>query len=214
MGWPKGKPRPKPTKTKAVMPRYHFKPCSACGEEKALTEYGYRYWLKGWKKLRAADPQKYRDRCKECERIKNGREIDPNFPFDRGKRGRPRMGPVLTPEEERKKRAEYKQRTRTRTRAAALRYLAQKGCQHCGCRDPRVLEFDHLEPEEKKMTISMLISQGYSWASTQMRAEVRKCRVLCANCHRLHTVVQQGYYAHDDVRSELEKLLKQYGIDP
>lgn len=216
MGWPKGKPRPKPSHTKKGMAQHNFKECLSCGKTKALTEYGFRYWRKGWKRMLVADPEKYRDSCKDCTRAKNAVEVDPDFNPDRGtKPGRPRKaGGPKTPAQMRKYRAEYKQRTRRRTRAAALRYLAGKGCESCGCRDPRVLEFDHLDPEKKRTTISTLISQGYSWGSEQIRKEVRKCRVLCANCHRLHTVVQQGYYAHDDVRSELDEILRQHGIDP
>ena len=94
-----------------------------------------------------------------------------------------------------------------------LRYLHNKGCESCGCKDPRVLEFDHLDPKKKKHSIAVLISQGYSWANEKLRREIRKCRVLCANCHRLHTIEQQGYYQHDDVKSELDSLLQAAGVD-
>lgn len=219
MPWPKGRPRPAPSAPLAVRASQHSKTCSACGEEKTLNTFPYRYWRKGWKKMRAADPQKYADSCKDCTRAKNAVEVDPDFPADRGRRpGRPNKRweghRPMTAAEKHEYRVSYKRRVRRRARIACLRYLAKKGCEECGCKDPRVLEFDHLEPKKKHAPISLLLSQGYTWGSEKVRKEVRKCRVLCANCHKLHTIEQQGYYAHNDVRSELDKILRDAGIDP
>lgn len=214
MPWPKGKPRPNAAATRATQ---HFKTCGHCGEEKSLAEFPFAHWRKGWKKKKAADPTKYRDNCKDCTRYQNAVEADPDFPVDRGVRpGRPpkdRPHRKLTEREKKDRDNEYKSKIRRKTRIACLRYLAQKGCGVCGCKDPRVLEFDHLDPRKKKGSIATLISQGYSWANEKLRKEIRKCRVLCANCHRLHTIEQQGYYQHDDVRQELNKLLEAAGVD-
>lgn len=216
MGWPKGKPRPIPSNRNEVRADKTFKTCASCGEEKTLNTFPYRHWRKGWKGLRPANPEKYADSCKDCSRAKNAVEVDPDFNPDRGRKpGRPRpRGPKKTAAQKRKDRAGLKRKIRSRARVAALRYLAKKGCESCGCHDPRVLEFDHLDPKKKHKTISLLISQGYSWSSDVVRREVRKCRVLCANCHRLHTVIQQGYYEQDYVRSELDAILAEHGIDP
>jgi hypothetical protein len=218
MGWPKGKPRPRPSNRPEVRADRHYKTCASCGEEKTLNLYPYRHWRKGWRKLRAADPEKYADSCKDCTRAKNAVEVDPDFNPDRGRGpGRPRKDggtKKQTPADKRQYRRRLKRKIRSRARVAALRYLAKKGCESCGCHDPRVLEFDHLDPKKKHKTISLLISQGYSWSSDRIRKEVRKCRVLCANCHRLHTVEQQGYYEQDAVRTELDAILTAHGIDP
>lgn len=217
MGWPKGKPRGKSPHQKELRADNNYKVCAACGEEKPLSTYPYRHWRAGWRKLRAADPEKYADSCKDCTRAKNAVEVDPDFPADRGrgKRGRPpKDGKPQSAADKRKYRRELKGRIRSRARIASLRYLSKKGCADCGERDPRVLEFDHLDPKKKHKTISLLISQGYSWGSDRVRREVRKCRVLCSNCHRLHTVKQQGYYEQDAVRDELAEILRAYGIDP
>ncbi|MGL5719013.1 MAG: hypothetical protein ACRCX2_38785 [Paraclostridium sp.] len=53
-----------------------------------------------------------------------------------------------------------------------------------------MLEFDHLDGVDKKFNISD--STAHSIASIE--AEIAKCRVLCANCHRRRTAVQQGWY--------------------
>lgn len=214
MPWPKGKPRPNAIDTRAA---HHSKVCLCCGESKPLNTFLYAHWRQGWKRKKAADPTKYRDNCRDCTRYKNAAEVDPDFPKDRGRKpGRPPKDATqkpLTKREKMDRDNEYKANVRRKTRIACLRYLAKKGCEHCGCKDPRVLEFDHLDPKKKKVSIATLISQGYSWANEKLRREIRKCRVLCANCHRLHTVKQQGYYRHDEVRSELDALLKEAGIN-
>lgn len=214
MPWPKGKPRPDATSTRATR---HFKTCLHCGEEKSLAEFPFAHWRKAWKRKKASDPTKYRDNCKDCTRYKNAVEADPDFPTDRGIRpGRPpkdRPHRKLTPREKKDRDNEYKAAIRRKTRIACLRYLARKGCETCGCKDPRVLEFDHLDPSKKRCSIATMISQGYSWANEKLRREIRKCRVLCANCHRLHTATQQGYYAHADVKRELDQLLEEAGLD-
>lgn len=71
------------------------------------------------------------------------------------------------------------------------RYLESNPCP-CGESDPRVLEFDHLDPSTKKDDVSYLVSRSYSLQT--IKDEIAKCRVLCANCHRRHTYVQQGFW--------------------
>jgi hypothetical protein len=46
-----------------------------------------------------------------------------------------------------------------------------------------LLEFDHIDPEEKSYNISEM--GGYSWELIQ--SEIDKCRVLCKVCHCKHT---------------------------
>ena len=64
-------------------------------------------------------------------------------------------------------------------------YLSSHPCVDCGNPDIRVLEFDHVrgrKPDE----ISHLLSQGCGWPHIQ--AEIARCEVRCANCHRLKTL--------------------------
>lgn len=58
---------------------------------------------------------------------------------------------------------------------------SSKGCRRCGNNDPRVLDFHHTDPENKKFTIGGLRSVAIS----KLQSELIKCEVLCANCHRI-----------------------------
>lgn len=55
-------------------------------------------------------------------------------------------------------------------------------CGFSGNDNPWALEFDHIEPVEKKRTISRMVSEGRSKES--ILEEVEKCEAVCANCHR------------------------------
>ena len=58
----------------------------------------------------------------------------------------------------------------------------EKGCELCGYSKPSAaLHFDHIDPSEKYMQISTMISQMKS--KELIYKEIEKCRVLCANCH-------------------------------
>lgn len=81
---------------------------------------------------------------------------------------------------------------RIKMRELVLDYLKNHPCEMCNESDPVVLEFDHIEPSEKIKTIAKLLSGHAGW--TRIKSEIDKCRVLCANCHRRHTYIQQGHW--------------------
>lgn len=61
--------------------------------------------------------------------------------------------------------------------------IAEAGgrCRICGYdRYPCALEFHHLDPTEKRMTVS---ARGIAYALETLRLEAEKCVLLCANCH-------------------------------
>ena len=70
-------------------------------------------------------------------------------------------------------------------------YLKQNPCIECKESDPVVLEFNHRNQEDKLFNITTGISR---WNLKMLRAEMDKCDVLCANCHRKHTAIQLGWY--------------------
>ncbi len=70
------------------------------------------------------------------------------------------------------------------------RHLAQRACVDCGECDPIVLEFDHLR--DKLHDVSYMAVSGFSWHTIQ--AEIEKCVVRCANCHRRKTARERGYF--------------------
>jgi hypothetical protein len=66
-------------------------------------------------------------------------------------------------------------------------YFRLNPCSDCGEADPIVLEFDHLR--NKTFAIGPALSQR-SWKS--ILAEIEKCEVVCANCHRRRTARRRG----------------------
>lgn len=91
--------------------------------------------------------------------------------------------------------------TRAKSRRLAIRtnlhkemitYLSDKTCVLCSESDAVVLEFDHRDPSKKRFSISSGIRYGYDWSI--ILDEIKKCRVLCANCHKRHTAQQSNWY--------------------
>jgi len=83
-----------------------------------------------------------------------------------------------------------KKRTKEDNRNYILEYLNKNPCKICGESDILVLEFDHLI--NKKNNISEMISGGHSLET--LKKEIEKCQVLCANCHRRKTAIEQNTY--------------------
>lgn len=58
-------------------------------------------------------------------------------------------------------------------------------CMDCGIKyPPHVMDLDHRDPSTKIDTLHRIICQG-SWK--KFWAEIEKCDVVCANCHRIRT---------------------------
>lgn len=55
------------------------------------------------------------------------------------------------------------------------------GCKKCGENDPWCLQFHHRDPKKKTWSICKLYGGTWSWE--RILEEVKKCIVLCANCH-------------------------------
>jgi hypothetical protein len=67
-------------------------------------------------------------------------------------------------------------------------YLAEHPCVDCGECDPCVLDCDHIDRTRKRSSVSFLARSGYPWNT--VLAEIEKCQVRCANCHRRRTAQQ------------------------
>jgi hypothetical protein len=70
-----------------------------------------------------------------------------------------------------------------------LHFFTTHPCIDCGETDPVVLEFDHLG--NKAFAISDGI-RGRKWES--VLAEMEKCDVVCANCHRRRSMARGNFW--------------------
>jgi len=71
---------------------------------------------------------------------------------------------------------------RGKYRTLVQEYKRAKGCAKCGLREPVCLDFHHVRGK-KEALISALLNSGFGWE--RIYAEMVKCEILCANCHRL-----------------------------
>lgn len=91
--------------------------------------------------------------------------------------------------------AELQLRHRQRNFERMLHYLDSHPCVDCGEVDPIVLEFDHLPEFEKRFEIGRAVTGSTrSWAA--ILAEIAKCDVVCANCHRRRGSRRGGFRKH------------------
>jgi len=67
-------------------------------------------------------------------------------------------------------------------------HKAARGCARCDEADPVVLDCHH--EGEKRATVAQLLANGRPYEA--VRAEVARCTVLCANCHRREHFVPPG----------------------
>jgi hypothetical protein len=84
---------------------------------------------------------------------------------------------------------ELKARRVAEARAFILDLLRRTPCADCGEDDIVVLEFDHVG--EKRAHVSTLVSRGVRLS--RLEAEVERCEVVCANCHRRRTAQRGGW---------------------
>jgi hypothetical protein len=73
------------------------------------------------------------------------------------------------------------------TKRRLLDYKRSLCCEKCGNNDYRVLEFHHLR--DKEQTVASLVNSKFAWS--KIEAEIKKCSVLCANCHRVEHSLQE-----------------------
>ena len=85
------------------------------------------------------------------------------------------------------KKAIQKRANSDSNKAFIKRYKRMKGCSLCGWNKSNWgLHFDHKDTTQKRMDVSRMI--GYSRQS--IKDEIRKCTLLCANCHSIRTEKQ------------------------
>ena len=83
--------------------------------------------------------------------------------------------------------AESKRRLRLQRTTWLLDYFEAHPCRDCGESDPVVLDFDH--HGNKAFEIGEALTYR-RWET--ILAEIAKCDVVCANCHRRRTARRRG----------------------
>ena len=82
-----------------------------------------------------------------------------------------------------------------KTKTKAVQYKGGK-CERCGYdKYDGALEFHHLDPKEK----DPYFGKVKFWRWNRIKNEIDKCDVRCANCHRIKTAKQFGWYKDFDV---------------
>ena len=89
------------------------------------------------------------------------------------------------------KEKEYDKNRIDTLRQKLFNFLQKNPCVKCGEADPVVLQFDHLR--DKEYNISDMIRRGLSWKN--IKNEIDKCQILCANCHARKTAEQFNWYS-------------------
>jgi len=77
----------------------------------------------------------------------------------------------------------YHRKSQGKRKERITQVKLDRGCADCGYKDhPAALDFDHVTGE-KLFEIGPAATR--SWESIE--AEIEKCEVVCANCHRIRT---------------------------
>ena len=82
----------------------------------------------------------------------------------------------------------YRNKAAVRRRQLREKYNAHKAqevCTDCGLEGKDnvwLMEYDHINPSDKKRTVSRMVADGYAWKT--ILAEIKKCEPVCSNCHR------------------------------
>lgn len=86
---------------------------------------------------------------------------------------------------------------RKRRNRDLINKLKSGPCMDCGNKFPAVcMDFDHRDPSQKTRGVTAMTGQ----TEEAILAEVAKCDLVCANCHRIRTAKQLGW---DDPEARL-----------
>ena len=80
--------------------------------------------------------------------------------------------------------AEYKriQARRIELRIWLDEYKSKLACMRCGESHPACLDFHHKNRKDKDFSPGNI--RGMGWGRERVLCEIKKCMVLCSNCHR------------------------------
>src|SRR5437016_5813554 len=140
-------------------------------------------------------------RCSGCEQEKEASEFQKNRSSKDGLQDQCKACRKITDRRMYLKRSpeqiarfrEWNERAIKRNIRSTYENLLEHPCVDCGERDPVVLEFDHINGD-KRGNIANLTRSGRSWK--KIHAEIEKCEVRCANCHRRATAKRLGSWRY------------------
>ena len=158
-------------------------------QRKKYRERGYKYQRKYWKQMSSERREEYNKSRREY-----WKRMPPEVREKRNKRAREYR--KLWSPEQRKRYNKVKSRgvrmRHKKRREVVQKYKVLKGCSICGFnKHYSALDFDHISRDKKIKNVSRLVSDTCSWKTVVV--EIGKCRVLCANCHRIKTHENKEY---------------------
>ena len=104
----------------------------------------------------------------------------PHKDKNKGKEWRRKWWASLSIERKREKQDKANKRARA-VKLFLADYKVSKGCSDCGYnKHHSALEFDHIKGQ-KDMNVC------FAKSITQAKNEIKKCEVVCSNCHRVRT---------------------------
>lgn len=144
-----------------------MKNCTVCGLEKTLSSFYFKNRTAG----------KLHSQCKDCYTVKRKMFMEEHY--------------LKYGDAYRKRARERKALIKKQRQDQLIEYLAGRGCEICEVDNILVLDFDHIDSRTKKFSIARAINEGYAWE--EILREIKKCRILCSNCHRIRTAEQFGW---------------------
>ncbi len=137
-----------------------MKTCSACGKSKSLTNF--------YKRRTGTRSGQHYEKCKDCYKTRGRDYYSKHREKQLGLAKKRKQGYIL----ERKKFFEE---------------IKNKPCADCGkIYPPWVMDFDHRDKKLKLGNVSKLALRKF-WSIERIKEEIKKCDLVCANCHRERT---------------------------
>lgn len=104
-------------------------------------------------------------------------------------------GKLYTRADYQKNKTEYIARSQARKfeiRKRIFEKLSGSSCIECSESRIECLDFHHRDSAQKEFCISLAPDMGVG--DERLESEIAKCDILCANCHRVHTAKEFGWY--------------------
>ncbi len=101
-----------------------------------------------------------------------------------------------------------RRRRRHEVRQFLIEYKSTAKCERCGFSHPAALQFHHRDTGTKSFEIGSAAALDKSVA--QVIEEMKKCEVICANCHLIHHYEERQQLEADrmDEEAEYQELLE------